>query len=118
MTHDILESALKQTLGHHSTAITKLCVSAFYLPQALHNSAAVNGTVHQQRDQDPPGIIGLVGVLNFINAVLTGILARKRELAMLQSVGMTGKQMNGTPTEGSGPPESEIRVLPPKPAGR
>ncbi len=40
------------------------------------------------------GIIGLVGVLNFINAVLTSILARKRELAMLQSVGMTGKQMN------------------------
>ncbi len=40
------------------------------------------------------GIIGLVGVLNFINAVLTGILARKRELAMLQSVGMAGKQMN------------------------
>ncbi len=40
------------------------------------------------------GIIGLVGVLNFINAVLTGMLARKRELAMLQSVGMTGKQMN------------------------
>ena len=39
-------------------------------------------------------IIGLVGVLNFINAVLTGILSRKRELAMLQSVGMTGKQMN------------------------
>ncbi|MCI8916901.1 MAG: ABC transporter permease [Oscillospiraceae bacterium] len=40
------------------------------------------------------GIIGLVGVLNFINAVLTGILTRKRELAMLQSVGMTGKQLN------------------------
>ncbi len=38
-------------------------------------------------------IIGLVGVLNFINAVLTGILARKRELAVLQSVGMTGKQL-------------------------
>ncbi len=39
------------------------------------------------------GIIGLVGVLNFINAVLTGILSRKRELAMLQSVGMTGGQL-------------------------
>lgn len=38
-------------------------------------------------------IIGLVGVLNFINAVLTGILTRKRELAMLQSIGMTGKQL-------------------------
>lgn len=39
------------------------------------------------------GIIGLVGVLNFINAVLTGILTRKRELAVLQSVGMTGRQL-------------------------
>lgn len=38
-------------------------------------------------------IIGLVGVLNFINAVLTGILTRKRELAVLQSVGMTGRQL-------------------------
>ena len=38
-------------------------------------------------------IIGLVGVLNFVNAVLTGILSRKRELAVLQSVGMTGKQL-------------------------
>lgn len=39
------------------------------------------------------GVVGLVGVLNFINAVLTGILTRKRELAVLQSVGMTGKQL-------------------------
>ena len=38
-------------------------------------------------------IVGMVGVLNFINAILTGILTRKRELAMLQSIGMTGKQL-------------------------
>lgn len=38
-------------------------------------------------------IIGLVGVLNFLNAVLTGILTRRRELAMLQSIGMTGNQL-------------------------
>ncbi len=38
-------------------------------------------------------IIGLVGVLNFLNAILTGILTRKREFAVLQSVGMTGKQL-------------------------
>lgn len=38
-------------------------------------------------------IIGLVGVLNFLNAVLTSILARRRELAVLQAVGMTGKQL-------------------------
>ena len=35
-------------------------------------------------------IVGLVGVLNFFNAILTGIITRKREFAMLQSVGMTG----------------------------
>lgn len=38
-------------------------------------------------------IIGLIGILNFINAILTGIIARKREFAMLQSIGMTGKQL-------------------------
>lgn len=38
-------------------------------------------------------IIGLVGVLNFLNAILTGILTRRRELAMLQSIGMTGRQL-------------------------
>lgn len=38
-------------------------------------------------------IIGLVGVLNFLNAILMGILTRRRELAMLQSIGMTGKQL-------------------------
>ncbi len=38
-------------------------------------------------------IVGIVGVLNFFNAILTGIFARKREFAILQSVGMTGKQL-------------------------
>lgn len=38
-------------------------------------------------------IVGLVGILNFFNAVLTGILTRRRELAMLQSIGMTGRQL-------------------------
>lgn len=39
------------------------------------------------------GIIGLIGILNFINAVLTSIVARKKEFAMLQSVGMTKRQL-------------------------
>ena len=38
-------------------------------------------------------IVGLVGVLNFFNAVLTGIIARRRELAVLQAMGMTGRQL-------------------------
>ena len=38
-------------------------------------------------------VIGLVGILNFFNAIMTGILARKREFAVLQSVGMTNRQL-------------------------
>ena len=38
-------------------------------------------------------IVGVVGILNFFNAILTGILVRKREFAMLQAVGMTGRQL-------------------------
>ena len=38
-------------------------------------------------------VLALIGILNFINAVVTGILARKQELAMMEAVGMTGKQM-------------------------
>lgn len=38
-------------------------------------------------------VVGLVGVLNFVNAVLTGIFARRREFAVLQAVGMTGRQL-------------------------
>lgn len=38
-------------------------------------------------------VIAFIGILNFINAVVTGIISRKRELAMLTSIGMTGKQM-------------------------
>ena len=38
-------------------------------------------------------IVGLVGILNFFNAVFTGIISRKREFAILQAVGMTGRQL-------------------------
>lgn len=38
-------------------------------------------------------IIALVGVLNFINSMVTAIIARRREFAMIQSVGMTKRQL-------------------------
>ncbi len=37
--------------------------------------------------------VGLIGVLNFVNSILTDIIARRREFAMLQSIGMTGVQL-------------------------
>lgn len=38
-------------------------------------------------------VIALIGTLNFINAILTGILTRQHEFAVLQSVGMTNRQL-------------------------
>lgn len=37
-------------------------------------------------------IIGLIGLLNFVNSILTSITARRHEFAMLQSIGMTKRQ--------------------------
>jgi len=39
-------------------------------------------------------IVGLIGILNFINSMFTSIWARRQEFAMLQSIGMTDKQLN------------------------
>ncbi|MEK3770361.1 FtsX-like permease family protein [Paenibacillus sp. FSL R5-0887] len=38
-------------------------------------------------------VIALIGVLNYINTVLTGVVSRRNELAMLESIGMTKKQL-------------------------
>ncbi len=38
-------------------------------------------------------VIGLIGIINFINSIVTSILSRRKEFAILQSVGMTGKQL-------------------------
>ncbi len=39
-------------------------------------------------------ILGLIGILNFVNSVVTGIISRRRELAVMNAVGMTGKQLS------------------------
>ena len=38
-------------------------------------------------------VVALVGMLNFINIVLTGIVSRRKALATLQAIGMTGSQL-------------------------
>lgn len=38
-------------------------------------------------------IIGMVGILNFFNAIMTGILSRRHEFAVLQAIGLTNKQL-------------------------
>ncbi|OZG60250.1 ABC transporter permease [Bifidobacterium lemurum] len=38
-------------------------------------------------------IIAFVGILNFINSMLTAIVSRRKEFAMIQSIGMTKRQL-------------------------
>ncbi len=38
-------------------------------------------------------IIGLIGILNFTNVMITGIISRRLEFATMQSIGMTTKQL-------------------------
>ncbi len=54
--------------------------------QAQTRSAAVTGSAVSI-------VIALVGVLNFVNSMVTAILSRRREFAVIQSVGMTKKQL-------------------------
>lgn len=38
-------------------------------------------------------ILAVIGILNFINTMVTSILSRKQEFAMMEAVGMTGTQL-------------------------
>lgn len=38
-------------------------------------------------------LIGVIGLLNFFNTILTSMFSRRQEFALIQSVGMTGKQL-------------------------
>ncbi|MBQ9929119.1 MAG: ABC transporter permease [Lachnospiraceae bacterium] len=40
-------------------------------------------------------LLALIGVANFANTSITSVMARRRELAMLESIGMTVKQQRG-----------------------
>lgn len=38
-------------------------------------------------------ILALIGILNYVNIMYTGVVARKLEFAVMESIGMTSKQM-------------------------
>ncbi|MPM23715.1 hypothetical protein SDC9_70189 [bioreactor metagenome] len=38
-------------------------------------------------------IIGIIGFMNLINSMITSIITRKKELGMLQAIGLTNKQL-------------------------
>lgn len=41
-------------------------------------------------------VVALIGILNFVNAIITEIISRRREFSVLQSIGMTKGQLQKT----------------------
>lgn len=54
-----------------------------------------------EKIQSLPGIrhsrlvLLLMGIVNYINVTVTGLVVRKKEFAVMESVGLTGKQLRG-----------------------
>ena len=38
-------------------------------------------------------VIGIIGILNFVNSILTGIVTRRKEFAVMQAIGMEKRQL-------------------------
>ena len=38
-------------------------------------------------------ILGVIGILNLVNVIMTGVIARQKEFASMRSIGMTKKQL-------------------------
>ena len=39
-------------------------------------------------------ILGLIGIINYLNSMITSIIVRRREFALMQCIGMSSKQLN------------------------
>ena len=71
-------------LGSEMTYISRETLAAEFA-QTQRNFALI-GTILSS-------ILAAIGILNFVNVIVTGILTRQKELAMLNAIGMSGKQM-------------------------
>ena len=59
------------------------------LKQTQYGSRIMQGGVYMFL-----GLLGIIGFFNMANTIITGAVTRKRELGVLQAVGMTNRQLN------------------------
>lgn len=85
------QSSFEEMLKNYSENVNPLMgyVSKGTLHEEFNNMITVVATIGIALS----AVIALIGILNFINAMITEIISRKRELAMLQSIGMTKTQI-------------------------
>ena len=78
--------ALKQIIGNNSgISLTSRIESMEELDRAKMAVLVLGGSISF--------VIALIGILNFVNVMSVSVVARKRELATLESIGMSHKQV-------------------------
>ena len=78
--------ALKQIIGNNSgISLTSRIESMEELNRAKMAVLILGGSISF--------VIALIGILNFVNVMSVSVVARKRELATLESIGMSHKQV-------------------------
>lgn len=83
---EAFEAAVKAYTNEHTTM-------GYTTKESLRREFANMVTVIATIGISLAAVIALIGILNFVNAMITGILSRRREFAMLQSIGMTSTQL-------------------------
>lgn len=83
---EAFEAAVKAYTDEHTTM-------GYTTKKSLRREFANMVTVIATIGISLAAVIALIGILNFVNAMITGILSRRREFAMLQSIGMTSTQL-------------------------
>ncbi len=86
---EAFEAAVKAYTDEHTTM-------GYTTKESLRREFANMVTVIATIGISLAAVIALIGILNFVNAMITGILSRRREFAMLQSIGMTSMQLQKT----------------------
>lgn len=86
---EAFEAAVKAYTDEHTTM-------GYTTKESLRREFANMVTVIATIGISLAAVIAMIGILNFVNAMITGILSRRREFAMLQSIGMTSTQLQKT----------------------
>lgn len=82
------DEVISKTMIESGNSNLRLISKNFYIEGIKHMKllfAAIGAIISS--------IFGLIGIINVMNTILTGIFSRKIEFAMLESIGMTKKQL-------------------------
>ncbi|MCI9978386.1 ABC transporter permease [Clostridioides difficile] len=83
-----VEGKIKNLNEKYNNPYTKIYSKNIYVEEAQESQKVIKIV-----GMSAVFIIGLIGVLNFINTMITNIMSRKQEFAMIEAVGMTKTQL-------------------------